>query len=328
MAKITIKDVAKEAGVSIATVSNAINDVDVLRPETKQHVLEVAERLHYIPDVNGRILKSGKTKIIGLFIASVDPFYYANLVNSIFWECQRHGYELSVYISQQSNNIMRNILGKRVDGAIILNSRIGDDEVDALIDAQIPTIFLDRKIQTDTIGSVLFDSYHDGALAAKYLLEKGYTRLGYIMGMMKHYDDVNRYNGFRDTVESAGLKLKDDYIWVGGFQRRISYEATKRFLESNIQLPEAIFAANDFSAIGCMDALIAAGVRIPHDISIIGCDDMDMAEWYQPALTTIQTEYRKQGFYAVQKLLKIMQGEEKGSIVQMKGQIVERQSVK
>lgn len=328
MAKITIKDVAREAGVSIATVSNALNDVDVLKPETKQHVLEVAERLHYIPDINGRGLKSGKTKVIGLFVTCIESSYYGAVAESIFWECQKHGYELNVHVSHQRRNMMRDILGRRVDGAIILNNRIERDDVEVLIDAKIPTIFLDREVQTETVGSVLFDSYNDGAMAARYLIEKGFTRLGYIMGIVKSYDDERRYAGFKDVVESAGLRIKDDYVWTGGFERDNSYEATKHFLQKGLELPDAIFAANDWSAIGCMEAMQEAGIRFPEDISIIGCDDIEMCEWFKPTLTTIRTEYKKQGLYAIQKLLKIINGEETGSIIQMEGEIIERESVR
>lgn len=328
MSKVTIKDVAREAGVSISTVSNALNDVDVLRPETKQHILEVAERLHYIPDSNGRSLKSGKTSIIGLYVPCVAPPYYGTVAESIFWECQRNGYELNITISHQSSSMMRSILGKRVDGAIILNNRIEEDDVEALIDAKIPVVFLDREASHDRIGSVLFDSYHDGAMAARYFLDKGFKKLGYIMGIMKSYDDQCRYQGYRDTIEAAGLKIEEDYIWMGNFEIETSRKTMERFLQSGVPLPDAIFAANDLSAIGCMDALKKAGIRIPEDISIIGCDDIQQAEWYQPALTTIRTEFEEQGRNAVRKLLRLIRQEEKGSVTKMKGKIVERQSVR
>ena len=328
MAKITIKDVAREAGVSIATVSNALNDIDVLKPETKRHVLEVAERLRYIPNINGRGLKSGKTKVVGLFVSHIESSYYGTLAESIFRECQKQGYELVVHVSHQQRNIMRNILGQRVDGAIILSNRIVKDDVDVLMDVKMPTIFLDREVLSEKIGSVLFDSYNDGAMAAKYLLNKGFTRLGYIMGIMKNYDDEKRYSGFKSTIESHGLKLMDDYVWTGGFERQTSYESTKNFLKKGIELPDAIFAANDWSAIGCMEAMQEEGISFPKDISIIGCDDIELCEWFRPSLTTIRTEYKKQGLYAVNKLIKMIGNEEKGSIIKLSSEIVERESVR
>lgn len=328
MAKITIKDVAREAGVSIATVSNALNDIDVLKPETKRHVLEVAERLRYIPNINGRGLKSGKTKVVGLFVSHIESSYYGTLAESIFRECQKQGYELVVHVSHQQRNIMRNILGQRVDGAIILSNRIEKDDVDVLIDVKIPTIFLDREVLSEKMGSVLFDSYNDGVMAAEYLLNKGFTRLGYIMGIMKNYDDERRYNGYKNTIEACGLKLQDDYVWTGGFERQQSYESTKNFLKKGIELPDAIFAANDWSAIGCMEAMQEECISFPKDVSIIGCDDIELCEWFRPSLTTIRTEYKKQGLYAVQKLIKMINNEEKGSIIKLASEIVERESVK
>lgn len=328
MAKITIKDVAKEAGVSIATVSNALNDIDVLKPETKAHVLEVAERLRYIPNINGRGLKSGKTKVIGLFVSCIESSYYGILAESIFNECQKYGYELVVHVSHLERNIMRYILGQRVDGAIILSNRIENDDVDVLVDAKIPTIFLDREVLTEKCGSVLFDSYNDGAMAAKYLLDKGFTRLGYIMGIVKSYDDARRYEGYKSTIEKYGFKLQDDYVLTGSFERKPSYEATKNFLKRGIELPDAIFAANDWSAIGCIEAMQEAHIQVPKDVSIMGCDDIDLCEWFRPKLTTIHTEYKKQGYYAVQKLIKIISEEEKGSIIKLDSGIVERESVR
>ncbi len=328
MAKITIRDVAREAGVSIATVSNALNDVDVLKPETKRHVLEVAERLRYMPDVNGRSLKSGRTRVIGLFVPCMAPFYYGALTDSVFWECQRNGYELSVHVSHQSAGIMRTILGKGVDGAIILNNRIEQEDVEVLIEAEIPTVFLDRVVQAEKIGSVLFDSYHDGALAATFFLKKGFKRLGYIMGVARSYDDTMRYQGYRDTLERAGIRLEDEYTWMGNFERQAAYDAASRFLERKIELPEAIFAANDLSAIGCIEALQKAGIRVPEDVSVIGCDDIELAQWFQPKLTTIRTNYHEQGIYAVQQLLKLIRDEENGTVMKMKGEIIERQSVR
>lgn len=327
MAKITIKDVAREAGVSISTVSNALNNVEVLKPKTKEHILEVARRLHYIPDMNGRCLKAGRTKVIGLFVPCMDPAYYGSLANSVFLECQKAGYELQIFISHQSTAMMKNLLGKRVDGAIILNDEIREEHVHTILEADVPVVFLDREVCSKRVASVLFDSYHDGAMAAQYLLDRGFTRLGYILGVADNYDDAKRYEGYRDTIEAAGYKLKDKYIWQGKFERKQAYDNVLQFLKTKEPLPEAVFAANDLSAIGCMDALQERQIRIPEDIHIIGCDDIELAEWYRPSLTTIRTEYPKQGRTAVQKLFKMIGNEEQGAVMKMKGKIIERQSV-
>lgn len=327
MAKITIKDVAREAGVSISTVSNALNGVEVLKPATRERILEVAKQLNYIPDMNGRCLKAGKTKVIGLFVPDMDPAYYGSISNSIFQECQKEGYELQIFISHQSAAMMKNLLGKRVDGAIILNDEIKEEHVHTIVEAEVPVVFLDREVCGKKAASVLFDSYHDGAMAAQYLLDRGFTRLGYILGIAGNYDDRKRYEGYRDTIEAAGCKLEDKYIWRGDFERKQAHDAVQHFLETKESLPEAVFAANDLSAIGCMEALQKVQIRIPHDIHILGCDDIELAEWYKPSLTTIRTEYPKQGRLAAQKLFNMIYSKEQGNVVKMKGRMIERQSV-
>ena len=221
---------------------------------------------------------------------------------------------------------MRTILGNGVDGAIILNNRIEQDDVEALMDAKIPTVFLDREIQTETAGSVLFDSYYDGAIAAEYCLNKGFKRFGYIMGVAKSYDDEERYQGFKDKLEQAGIKLENEYTWMGNFDRQTSYDATKRFLESNLKLPEVIFAANDSSAIGCMEALQEAGIRIPEDISVMGCDDIELAQRVRPSMTTIRTSFEKQGVQAVEQLIRLIQEHAVGEIEILYGRIIPRES--
>ena len=130
MAKITIKDVAREAGVSISTVSNALNGVDVLNPETKSHVLKVAERLNYVPNLNGKLLKSGQTKMLGFFTTSVSGPYFYKLVESMSRECDRLGYGLNVFVTKDKQVIMSNIMGRRVDGVIIYEElRIDEQDI-------------------------------------------------------------------------------------------------------------------------------------------------------------------------------------------------------
>lgn len=327
MVKVTIKDVAREAGVSISTVSNALNGVDVLRPETKAHILETAKKLQYIPDLNGRNLKASATKVIGLFVPSMGGPYYGTLSDSIFWECQKYGYELNIFISHSKTSMMTNLLGKRVDGAIILNNFLEESEEERIKEMQIPTIFLDREIANDSMGSVVFDSYQAGVLAAEYFLKKGLTKLGYIMGAMDNYDEQKRYAGFKERIEKEGLILEDAYVFQGNFERERTCMAMKQFLAEKKTLPEGIFAANDLSAIGCMEAFKDYGIQVPEKVKLLGCDDIELAAWYRPSLTTIHTGFEIQGTLAVTELMKLIQKKEKGKISWLKAKIIPRESV-
>lgn len=326
--RVTIKDVAKAAGVSISTVSNALNGIDVLNLDTKAHIIEVANKLNYVPNLNGRNLKASQTKVIGLFITSIQGPYYGTLTDSIFKECDKNGYQLNIYISHDHSTVMSNILGKRVDGAIISHEWIKDEQIKVLEEAKVPVVFLDREKRGSTCASILFDSYQGGATIANYLLELGHKNLGFIHGYMNTYDDMERYRGFRDTIEKADLSLSDDYILYGYFEEDATFLAVRNLIESNIGLPDAFFAANDVSAIGCIKALQAAGFSVPEDIGVIGFDDIELCQYFSPKLTTMNNPIKKQGIMAVLTILDMIQGKNSGMIEKLKGRLIERESCK
>ncbi len=153
--KVTIKDVAREAGVSVSTVSNALNGVNVLHPDTKQYILEVVDRLHYIPNLNGKNLKTQETKVVGLFFTSIRGPYYSILADSIYQGCKKYGYELNIFIHDRADNMMANILGRRIDGAIILNDHVGEKEVKLLLENETPVVFIDSAERLNGFRDVL-----------------------------------------------------------------------------------------------------------------------------------------------------------------------------
>lgn len=326
MSKVTIKDVAREAGVSISTVSNALNDVDVLKPETKKHILEVAERLHYIPNLNGRNLKCKETKVIGLFVTSLKGPYFVQLADSIFRECVQHGYELNVFVTWDHASAMNNILGKRVDGCIISGAITGEQDRKRISDYEIPAVFLDREVADKKLASVVFDSRQDGEMAADYLLSQGAKKIAFVKGYPGNYDAGLRMKGFQERLEKAGIKLEPEYVWEGLFEKEAASEAVNAFIEKGLQIPDAVFAANDLSAIGTIEALTAAGYSVPEDVLVIGVDDIEQDVWVKPTVTTIKTRFEEQGAIAVRKLIKLISGEETGTIERLSGKVIERES--
>ena len=279
--KVTIRDVAREAGVSISTVSNALNGVNVLHPDTKQHILEVVDRLHYIPNLNGKNLKTQETKVVGLFLTSIRGPYYSILADSIYQGCKKYGYELNIFIHDRADNMMANILGRRIDGAIILNDHVGEKEVKLLLENETPVVFI---------------------------------------------DSAERLNGFRDVLKKAGITLEEDYILKGEYEREIAYNSVKDFLELAKPLPEAIFAVNDLSAIGTIEALEEEGIRVPEQVNVLGCDDIESARLVKPSVSTIRISFEKQGTLAINHLIRLIQGKEKGCIEILNGRIIPRES--
>jgi len=324
--KVTIKDVAREAGVSISTVSNAINGVDVVLPKTREHILEVAKRLKYVPNLNGRNLKSSATKVLGLFIMSIRGPYYSSLADEVFQSCKSSGYELQIFVGESAKTLLANAMGNRVDGAIVLNTNVGADEIDMLEEQEFPTVFIDREIDSNVAGCVVFNSYREGKRAAEYLIESGHKNLMLVRGESNNFDSIERERGFREVIQDEGLVLKDEYVIEGEFSPEVAYLNMKEFLSKGILLPDAIFACNDMSAIGVMDALKDESISIPGDVSIIGCDDIDMAKLTRPPLTTIRTSFEKQGNMAVEMLLSMIREEKPGEKIILDGKVVERES--
>ena len=325
MKRVTIKDVAREAGVSIAAVSFALSGGGKLSQETRNRVIETAARMQYIPDRIGRNLKISKTGIIGLGIVSVHG-YYGQLADAICEECRRNGYELEIFMAEDGDFLLQSILGQRVDGAIILHSGFTEQNEKALIDSEVPAVFLDREIEQSRVSSVLLDSYMAGRIAAEYLFSKGHRKILFVRGA-DNYDGNQRQKGFEDFMRNHGLWQQDYYI-NGFFQQYVAYSEVLKFLDKGFQVPDAIFATNDNSAFGCIAALANAGYSVPGDISVIGCDDIEMSGWYAPALTTVRTNISEQGVTAAKEILRLVRGEGKGKINKIAAQIVERATCK
>lgn len=328
MGKVTIKDVAREAGVSISTVSNALNDVDVLNPETKSHVLKVAKRMNYVPNLNGKLLKSGKTKMLGFFTTSVSGPYFYTLVDAMSRECDRLGYGLNVFVTKDKKVIMSNILGRRVDGVIIYEEHMIDDQdIAAMEKDRVKAVFLDRVIENENMGSIIFDSYVSAYEATKYLISLGHRQISYISGVDTMFDSVQRKEGFLAALRDYQIPFDPDLILQGYFEEEGTYNAVKSFLNQHPgKIPDAFLAGNDVSAIGCIKALNAAGYEVPRDISVVGFDDIDIAQYFTPPLTTVRNQIARQGMLVVNHLVRMIQKKEQGKVEKLAGELVVRGS--
>lgn len=327
MKRVTIKDVAKEAGVSITTVSHTLSGGGAISQKTREHVLEVVERMHYVADFKGQNLKARSTKVIGLFVRTLRGTYYGDLAQAIYEEGSNAGYGLNVIIANQSDKIMVDIMNGRIDGAIILNEGITQKEEELLREHEIPVVFLDRESADKHMSSIIFDSYEDGRIAGEYLLGLGHNRVAHIYGEENNYDSIERLRGFEDALAKGGVTIPREYILHGNFERETACHAIEAFIEEGkYPMPEAIFASNDVSAFGCIEGLQKKGYRVPEDVSVIGCDDIELCEWYVPKLTTIHNSFSTQGKKAMRLLLAMIEQNDTGKIEKLSGRIVIRES--
>ena len=328
MNKVTIKDVAREAGVSISTVSNALNGTGSLSEETKNMVLGVADRLNYIPNINGRGLKTGSSKMIGFYTISVNGAYFNELIDSMYMECEKRGFSLNIMVTHDLNLISSHALSRRVDGIVIYQEKINMDKVISILkENEIRSVFIDREVEDKYIGSVVFDSYQCGRDATKHLIECGHKRIGYINGTEGNYDCVLRTKGYMDILTEYGLDFHPEWIVEGDYREETAYKNMCRYIDNGGEIPDAFFACNDLSAIGAIKALKEHGYSVPEDVSVIGIDDIEVAKYVEPKLSTIKNQIYEQGALAVSKVFDMLNGEN-GDIKKLPGRLIIRNSVK
>ena len=328
---VTIKDVAKEAGVAISTVSNVLNNVDVVSEETRRKVLEAAEKLHYVPNMNAKFLKSNKKNTIGLFLSSIQGDFYKDLMQAVHLQCKIKGYQLNIYISNEntSEEIYSMIISSGVEGAIVLNEHLSYEYIDRLSLTHMPIVFIDREYSGEQMSSVIIDSTEGAALAMEYLIKQGHRRIGYFHGIY-NYDDECRYKAYENVLRKYNLPLDESIVLRAYFEETLAYSEMRVLLLKGTKLPEAFFCANDEMAWGCIRALTEAGLKVPDDVSIVGFDDNAVAKYNSPSITTVHSPVAELGTYSTTELLRLLQSEEvvQGGVFRLSPTLVIRDSCK
>lgn len=215
-----------------------------------------------------------------------------------------------------------------MDGVIIYEElRIDEEEIAAMVKDKIKAVFLDRPLKNDTMGSVIFDSFEAGFEATKYLISLGHKKIAYISGVDEMYDSVQRREGYLAALRQYQLPTHEEYIIQGYFEEESTYNAIKSFLHySPDKIPDAFLAGNDLSAIGCIQALKSHGYEVPLDVSVMGFDDIDIAQYFSPPLTTVRNQIARQGILAINHLVRMIQKKEQGEMMKLAGELVVRGS--
>ena len=250
---VTIKDVAKESGVAISTVSNVLNNVDIVSQETRKKVLDTVEKLKYVPNMNAKYLKSNKNKTLGLFLPSIQGDFYKMLMQAVHMQCRIKGYLLNIYVSNEdtSEEIYSMIISSGVEGAIVLNERLSDVYIERIAHTKLPIVFIDREYSGDFMSSVIIDNAEGATLATEYLIKQGHRRIGYIHGIF-NYDDDSRFNAYVNVMKKYSFPLDETIILRGYFEEAVAYSEMRVLLLKGIKMPDAFFCANDEMAWGCI----------------------------------------------------------------------------
>ncbi|WP_435923469.1 LacI family DNA-binding transcriptional regulator [Paenibacillus sp. DYY-L-2] len=324
----TIKDVAKLAGVALSTASYALSGDSKVSAKTREKVLEAARQLNYHKNGFAMDLKRSRTNTIALILTDLSGPYYSELIRSVQDVALSNGYDLVACSSMggRESTAVKYLREKRVDGAIVLAQNITDEILLNAASASFPIIAMDRLTTGEGLISVVVDGELGGYKATRYLIDKGHRSIAYISGPANSYDNSVRYQGYLRAMHEAGLEEKAKWRLSGNFVRDGGYKATKMMLMQG-EIPSAVFYGNDEMAIGGIKAMEEDGFSVPGDISVIGFDDIQLAEYVQPPLTTIRQPMYDSGSLAGHLLFQLLNDEQVNDSYKLKVELIERRSV-
>ena len=305
---VSMKDIAQRCGVSVGTVSKALNGRPDVGDEKRQQILSVAKELGYTANSAARALKTNRSYCIGIVFTDLSNSgfmheYFASMLNNFRQEAERRGYDItfiSENMGRSSTSYLQHALFRGLDGVAIICADFFDPQVQELVYSDLPIITLDHAFNNR--AAVLSDNTRGLESLVHYVYGKGHRRIAYIHGNHTAVTE-NRLTGFFRACEELGLQVPDEYITECVYHEPIScYKATKRLLALP-ERPSCIFFSDDYSYIGGINAIYDEGLRVPEDISIVGYDGIHMAKMVSPKLTTWQQNTTELGQIAAEQLI-------------------------
>ena len=309
--KVTLEMVAQAAGVSPSTVSRILNGTAVVSDDKKLAVDEAIARLNFVPNPVARGLAGGRTLSIGVVTQAIDSPFYGGALRGIEDELSRAGYS-PLFVSGQWNaaheaRCIETLRARRVDGIIVLTGRLSDAALG--VHAQsLPVVVTGRNLKLPGLYTLNFDNFEGGRLATHHLLSLGHRRIAFIAGDTRHPDAKERLRGYRAALEAAGQAFDPKLVMPGQYTEDSGCLAVERLLDSREPFT-AIFAANDQMAFGATLALHRRGLRVPHDVSLVGFDDLASAVYNIPPLSTVHHPIYELGQLAATTMLQLLAGE-------------------
>jgi LacI family transcriptional regulator len=303
----TIKDVAREAGVSIATVSRVFNDSVLVSPDTRRQVRDVAERLNYWPNGVARSLITSRTHTVGVLLPELHGEFFSSVIRGIDGAARRERHHLLVSSSHADTrellSALRTMRG-RIDGLIVMAP---DVNAPAIRDSagSTPVVLLDPGGEVDGYDTISIANYEGAYAVVRHLVAVGHRRIATITGPERNVDARERLSGYRTALRDAGLEVEPELETRGDFGEASGYEAARTLLRRR-RRPHAIFAGNDYMALGVLRAAAEAGLRVPEDVAVAGFDDIEMSRCLSPPLTTVRVDTFHLGERAVGLLLRAM----------------------
>ena len=308
----TIKDIASEADVSIATVSKVLNNYSDISPKTRKKVMEIVREKNFRPNANARSLIMNKSFSIGIFFKDHQnsglrhPFF-----RDVIYGLERvfcdFGYDLVLFSAKWGDEYryVEKCNYRQVDGAILMGMPPDDKYLDALLEAEIPSVFVDLDVTGDYATYVMSDNLEGAASAVRYLHKLGHRKIGMIMGEKITRPAQERLLGYQKTLVELGISYRSEWVIEGEFSESGGFKSMKQILSLE-EMPTAIFCQGDEIALGVINAIKSEGLDVPGDFSVIGFDDIDLSRYIEPKLTTIKQDKFNMGKKAANLLIKMI----------------------
>jgi LacI family transcriptional regulator len=313
--KVTIVDVAAEAGVSFGTVSRVINNDVHVKEETRARVLDAMQRLGFVANRQARSLAGGKSNSIGLLVPDLGTGYIGEIIRGIDAELSLSDFDLILYTTHRTASkeasYVANLAQGMVDGLLLVLPRNPADYIGTLTRLNFPFVLIDHQGTGQECPAVGATNWQGAYNATEYLIKLGHSRIGFITGSMDLGCTIERLEGYRSALKTSHIPGAAELIYEGNFFQPDGYAGACALLDLK-NPPTAIFASNDVMAMGAMDAARSRGLRIPEDVSIVGFDDIPQASLVYPALTTVRQPLEQMGRVAAQMLVDMLKEPDKG----------------
>lgn len=313
---VTIAEVAKKAGVSKATVSRVLNNSKPVLPETRRRVIDAISELDFTPNPLARSLVNKKSKTIGLIVTDVANLFVSVLVGGVEEVAYSRGYSTLICNSQGSSalevTLLRMMQKKHVDGIIFLTTRLRSEHRAFFKATNLPIALVNVVAGEDSIINVRIDNFRAAYDMTAFFLRRGFRRIGMIRAPLDDcFTGRERYHGYLQALGEHGVPHDEALVWTGSLEAADGYRVASGIDPRSLGL-EAIFVACDLMAFGAIKALLEKGLRVPADLEVAGFDDVPMASFFNPSLTTVRQPIAEMGRQAAARLIELVEGNDKG----------------
>lgn len=328
---VTIRDVAREAGVSVATVSRYINKNAPISHEVAERLQTVMSRMRYVPHAAARNLASRKTRVIGLLLNNLHNDFFVPLLNGVEAVVRHKGYNLIVatYHANSREHTHPPIGPHNTDGLLVFADGLVDDDLAALNRSGFPMVLVHRTPPPQVpIPSVTVENLDITKQLVEHLIKShGKRRILFLRGPIYQEDSISREAGYRAALDANQIPIDENLILNGDFERDIAYAAMNKFLGNGQRVPfDAVFTGDDDAAIGVLQSLHENGIRIPEDVAVTGFDDLGFAQFLNPPLTTVRAPTESVGKIATERLFELLENNPSEEVIILPTEIIYRRS--